>query len=143
MRCNVRWFGLVMVVVASNAGAQSSPEVQATGCGPDDVTVHVGNMGMVSQEHLQAHMDRMQDKLSRARRMEPRSSQHRKLLEQHMEDMESGMEKLQAACGTQACESGATTTLESRVQTLEQRLGAMQGMLDQVIKHVRESERGR
>lgn len=134
---------LLCALAPTFANAQPVDEVTVTGCGPDDATVHVPKMGIVTQEHLQAHMENMESRLDHARRTEPRSSMHRKMLEAHMADMERAMEALQGARDAQRCTAvNAGLSVEARVAMLEQRLGEIQDILDQVIKHVREAERG-
>lgn len=142
LRLRLPAFLLFGTFSAAAASAQSIDEVTVTGCGPGGATVHVPNMGMVTKEHLQQHMDRMTNRLDQARRTEPRTSMHRKLLEAHMADMASAMEALQAAREVQRCASeDAAPSLDARVADLERRLSEIQDMLDQMIKHVREAER--
>lgn len=128
------------VALISTAPVFAVDEVQLGECGGSKATVHVSGMGMVTAEHLQKHMEKMQDDLEKARRTQAASSAHRKLLEQHMQDMEGAMEKVQAAVTQQSCPPGSVT-IDARVERLEQRVDALQKLLDQMIGHQREAER--
>ena len=47
----------------------------------------VEGMGMVNEETLRQHIEATQARLDAIRRSQPRSSQHRKLMQEHLDDM--------------------------------------------------------
>jgi len=129
---------LVTALAVANATAMAA-EAPVTVCGPGGAMVHVQDMGMVTREHLQEHLDKMQDQLKWAKRTEARTNPRRKALELHHDQMQAALKQLDADIAARPCATNLST--DARIQILEQRVDALQKIVEQLLNHQSEAER--
>lgn len=142
MKRHIRSLVTALAVASASAITSASAmaeESQVTDCGPDGAMVHVQGMGMVTREHLQEHLDKMQDQLKWAKRTEAHTSQRRKALELHHDQMQTALTQLDAGIATRPCATNLSP--DARIQILEQRVDALQKVVEQLTNHQSEAER--
>lgn len=130
---------ITLVLVSVNTSFAA--EVDHTHC-KEPGRVYVEKMGVVDEAILQEHIAEMEDQLQKARRVEARSSQHRKFLEMHMRSMQTAMEKMHEGVDAEECLSQVQDVdPQDRMRAMEKRMQTMQRMMDQMIKHQEEVEK--
>jgi len=106
-----------------------------------DATVEAGQMGLVDEETLQAHIDKVKVQMGNVHRARAFHGSHKIELKQHLSQMQSAMQALHDQMYAEGCNGAKNAaSIESRVEVIEKRMKMMQEMMQQVIDHMSEQE---
>jgi len=105
--------------------------------------VSVGEMGIVNEELLQQHIDKVKEQMRRIRYLSgPQVDLRKREMKRHLSEMQMAMQQLHNLMYVGGCGDalhGASTDV--RLQVVEKRLDAMQQMMEQMIDHISEQEK--
>jgi len=97
-------------------------------------------MGMVDEEVLLAHIDKVKEQLKKVRASKFHDNQKLEL-KQHLLNMQEAMEELHNQMYADGCkEARHGASVETRVDVLEKQVNMVQEMMQQVIDHMAERD---
>lgn len=128
---------VITVVLASPAIAM---EMEHDSCG-DKATVQVRKMGMMNEEALQIHMDKVKQQLKKVRHARGSQKTQKRELRMHLSEMKSAMQELHNQMYVGGCKTSMHgASADVRIEVMEKRLDMMQQMMEQMIEHLSEKE---
>lgn len=117
-------------------------ETDHAGCGDSKTTIYVDKMGIVNEEMLQEHIDKMQASLDQIKNKTARREEHRKGLRLHLMEMQQAMQKMHNMKLMSGCSEAAHgASVETQLKVLWKRMDMMQTMIEQILEHQKEAER--
>ena len=112
-------------------------ETHQNGC--ENATVKLGSMGVVNEQALQEHIDKLNEQMTRVRHAGSSQLTKNKELKQHIEDMQAAMQELHNQMYAGGCKEAIHgASMETRVEVMEKRIGMMQQMMEQLVNHMSE-----
>ncbi len=128
---------VISVVLASPAIAM---EMGHDSCG-DKLAVQVGSMGMMNEELLQQHMDKVTQQMKKVRNSSGSQRAKKRELNVHLSEMKAGMQALHEQMYIEGCKASMHgATAEVRLEVMGKRLDMMQKMMEQMIENLSERE---
>lgn len=107
----------------------------------DEASVEIDEMGVVNEEALQTHIDRVKEQMRNVHNTSgPRGAKKREL-KKHLTEMQVAMQALHDQMYEEGCNAAKHgVSVEARVDVLEKRINMMRQMMDQLIENISEQE---
>lgn len=130
---------LTLVITCAITLPVMAEEVGHESCN-EDAMIHVGDMGMINEELLRDHMDKVKQQMEK---VYPARDHLKKSIElkQHMSEMKTAMKEIHNQMYTKGCEAARHgASIDVRVQVIEKHVDMMQQMMEQILEHLSENQ---
>jgi chaperonin cofactor prefoldin len=108
----------------------------------DEALIHVDDMGMINEESLRNHMDKVKEQLQKVRHARGSHLSQRLELKRHLSDMKDAMQEIHNQMYAKGCDVARHgASIDVRVQVIEKHMDMLQQMMEQILEHLSENEK--